>query len=190
MIENLENEQWKTISGYENYEVSNYGRVKSLKGKEERILKQGTNKYGYQQICLCKDGKPKSFKVHRLVASAFIDNPNNYEQVNHIDENKCNNHVDNLEWCDCKYNINYGTACERRSKALSGENSSKPMLGKFGKEHHLSKQVIQLTLYGEVMRNWDSIADVQRELGYSNAHICSCCKNKRKSAYGYKWCYA
>ena len=190
MIENLENEQWKTISGYENYQVSNYGRIKSLKGKEERILKQGTNKGGYQQVLFYKDGKPKMFRVNRLVAMSFIPNPNNLPQVNHIDENKCNNHVDNLEWCTAKYNINFGTARERQAKTISGENNPKTMLGKFGKEHPNSKQVIQLTLNNEVVKIWDSVMDVQRNLGYNNAHICSCCKGKRKTSNGYKWCYA
>ena len=183
-------EEWKTIENYEDYQVSNFGRVKSLKDEEERILKQSTNKYGYQQVKLSKNRKPKTLYVHRLVAMAFIDNPNNYEQVNHKDENKCNNHVDNLEWCNRKYNINYGTRNEKVSKALSGKNSLKTMLGKFGKEHPNSKQVIQLTLNGEVVKIWDSMHDVERTLGYYNNSICNCCKGKLKSAHGYKWKYA
>ena len=167
-------EEWKTIENYENYQVSNFGRIKSLERIDnnnhlvkERILKQSTNKYGYQRIQLCKDGKPKIFSVHRLVAMAFIPNPNNYEQVNHKDECKTNNHVDNLEWCTAKFNSNYGTRNEK-----------------------VSKQIIQLTLGGDYIKLWNSIADVQRELGYNNAHICSCCKGKRKTSNCYKWCYA
>lgn len=191
MIENLENEQWKTISGYEDYEISNYGRVKSLgndKTRKEKILKPNTNKDGYQLATLFKDCKRKMFQVHRLVAMAFIPNPNNYEQVNHKDEVKTNNHVDNLEWCDRKYNVNYGTRNEKISKAMSGENH--PMYGKFGKEHPKSKQISQLNLNGEVIKNWNSAIDVERTLGYHHQSISKCCSGKRKFAHGYKWCYA
>lgn len=194
-MNDFNNEIWKTIDGYEDYEVSNYGRVKSLERVannnhvvKERILKQATITNGYQQVNLYKDGKQKCFIVHRLVANAFIDNPNNYEQVNHKDENKCNNHIDNLEWCDCKYNINYGTRTEKASRTNSGENH--PMYGKFGKEHHRSKQIIQLTLDNQVVKTWDCIREIERKLGYHNQSISKCCKGKLKSAHGYKWCYA
>lgn len=178
-------EEWLPIEGYDGYEVSNFGRIKSLErmnslGRivKERILKPSTNKYGYQQVSLFKNGKRKWFRVHRLVANTFIDNPNNLPQVNHIDECKTNNHISNLEWCTAEYNVNFGTRNEKVSKALCGKN------------HPNSKQIIQLTLDNQVVRNWGSIMDVQRELGYHNAHICKCCENKRKSAYKYKWCYA
>lgn len=188
MIENLENEQWKTISGYENYQVSNYGRVKSLKGKEERILKQGTTKNGYRIVGLYKDGKSKWFSVHRLVAMAFIDNSNNYPVVNHIDECRTNNHVENLEWCTVEYNSNYGTARERQSKAISGENH--PMYGKFGKDNPTSKQVIQLTLGGDYIKLWGGIREIERTLGYHSQSISKCCRGKQKTSNGYKWVYA
>ena len=183
-------EEWKTIENYENYQVSNFGRIKSLERIDnnnhlvkERILKQSTNKYGYQQVHLCRDGKQKMLYVHRLVAMAFIDNPNNYEQVNHKDENKCNNHVDNLEWCDCKYNCNYGSFIEKHS----GENN--PMYGKLGKDNPNAKQIIQLTLGGDCIKLWDSMMDIKRTLGYNQGNIGSCCRGERKSAHGYKWCY-
>lgn len=180
-------EEWKTISGYENYQVSNFGKVKSLgndKAKKEKILKSSTTKKGYQIVGLFKDKKRKLLYVHRLVANAFIPNPNNLPQVNHKDENPSNNHISNIEWCDCKYNINYGSWIEKHS----GNNN--PMLGKLGKEHIRSKQVIQLTLDGDVIRNWDCMMDVQRELGYNYRNICNCCKGRQKSAHNYKWCYA
>lgn len=192
----LENEQWLSIEGYEDlYQVSNFGRVKSLgnnKMRKEKILKQATNKYGYQVVQLCKDGKPKMFRVNRLVASAFIPNPNNYPVVNHKDEVKTNNHVSNLEWCTIEYNTNYGTARERQTKAMIGKFSGEnhPMYGKLGKEHPTSKQVIQLTLGGEVIKLWGSTREIQRELGYNQSNISACCRNKLKSARGYKWCYA
>ena len=178
-------EQWLPIEGYEDlYQVSNLGRVKSLnyrKSNQEQILKQDTNKKGYQQVQLYKDRKPKTFRVHRLVANAFIPNPNNLPQVNHKDEVKANNHVSNLEWCTVEYNINYGTRNEKVSKL---------MYGKLGKDCPNSKQVIQLTLSGEVVRKWDSTMDIQRELGYNQGNISKCCKGKRKTSNGYKWCYA
>ena len=200
MIENI-NEIWLPIENYEDYQVSNHGRVKSLnynKTKQEQILKQVTTKYGYKQVGLCKNGTPKMLYVHRLVASAFIPNPNNYPFINHKDEVKTNNHVDNLEWCTAQYNNNYGTRNEKVSKALSGENchlfgkfgKEHPMYGKLGKEHPNSKQIIQLTLDNEVVRTFDSTMDVERELGFNHAHISKCCKGRYKSSYGYKWAYA
>lgn len=110
-------EIWKDIKGYEGlYQVSNLGRVKSLKVskiKSERIRKSYQQSSGYISIVLCKNGKAVNHKVHRLVASAFIDNPNNLPEINHKDENKANNKVDNLEWCDSSYNKNYGTRTEK-----------------------------------------------------------------------------
>ena len=186
MIDNLENEEWKTIENYDNYQVSNFGRVKSLKGKE-KILKPSNDKDGYQVIGIYKNGKQKLFKIHRLVANAFIDNPNNLPQVNHIDENPSNNHVDNLEWCNCKYNNNYGTRNERHSITISGENN--PMYSKLGKDCPNSKQVIQLTLDGDYIKSWDSVMDIQRTLGYHQGNISSCCRGKQKTSNGFIWQY-
>ena len=102
-------EEWKEIPGYEGlYEVSNTGNVKSL--IKNNIIKGFINKKGYIQVSLSKNGIIKKFSVHRLVAQAFLQNPYNLPQVNHRDEDKINNNVDNLEWCDAKYNNNYGTA--------------------------------------------------------------------------------
>ena len=123
------NEEWRDIEGFEGYyQVSNLGRVRSVdreiyhpynktishyKGK---ILKPGKRNKGYLGICLTKGNKQKSFLVHRLVAQAFIPNPYNFEQINHKDEDKTNNQVSNLEWCDCKYNMNYGNLKSNMSK--------------------------------------------------------------------------
>lgn len=167
-------EIWKDIKGYEGlYQVSNLGRVKSLgnnKRRKEKILKQVEDGGGYLFVLLCKNGKGKMFKVHRLVAQAFTPNPNNYPQVNHKDENKQNNCVWNLEWCDCKYNINYGTGIERRIEKVS-------------------KTVLQYDLNGNFIREFLSGTEVQRQLGFGFQHISHCCLGKRKTAYGFIWRY-
>lgn len=117
-------EEWRPVVGYEGlYEASSFGRVKSLDRYNSkncfikgRILKQSNDGRGYMSIQLCLNGKIERYLVHRLIAQTFIPNPDNLPQVNHKDENKSNNRVDNLEWCDCSYNINYGTAKERAKK--------------------------------------------------------------------------
>lgn len=101
-------EIWKEIEGYEGlYEVSNLGNVKSLNKRKGRILKPAKNNKGYLYVNLFKQGKVKKHFVHRLVAKAFIENPDNLPQVNHKDEDKTNNNISNLEFCDCQYNIDY-----------------------------------------------------------------------------------
>ena len=163
-------EIWCPIKGFEGlYEVSDKGRVRSLKFGKERILKPGRNT-GYLLVCLYKNGEKKWCKVHRLVAKTFIPNPDNLPEVNHKDEDKENNSVQNLEWCDQKYNINYGTRTQRQA-----EKCSKP--------------VLQYTKDGEFVMEWKSMQDVQRNLNYSQGHISSCCTGKRKSAYGFIWKY-
>lgn len=113
------NEIWKDIEGYEGiYMISSKGRVKSLKFGKEKILKNLKNTCGYLFVSLCKNGKFKNYLIHRLVASAFIDNPNNLSQINHKDEDKTNNRIDNLEWCDSSYNINFGTRTEKIQKPV------------------------------------------------------------------------
>ena len=114
MKEKLIEEQWRPIRGYEGlYVVSNLGRVRSIGYVEDRILKQCLNK-GYFIVTLSKCKKHTHFSVHRLVAEAFIPNPNNLPMINHRNEIKTDNRVENLEWCDCKYNCNYGSGLKRR----------------------------------------------------------------------------
>ena len=166
-----EEEIWCPVKNYESlYEVSDQGRVKSLKFGKERILKQGRMPNGYLLVCLYNNGEKKSCKVHRLVAQTFIPNPDNLPEVNHKDENKENNSVQNLEWCDRKYNQNYGTGIQRMAEKKS-------------------KQVLQFTKSGEFVREWKSAMDVQRTIGYFNNSISNCCNGKLKSAYGYIWKY-
>lgn len=113
-------EIWKDIEGYEGlYQVSNYGRVKSLgneASRKEKIRKVRFNNDGYPVIYLHKNGEKKFFLIHRLVAQTFIPNPNNLPEINHKDECKTNSFVENLEWCDRLYNINYGNAITKANE--------------------------------------------------------------------------
>lgn len=136
------NEIWKDIDGYEGfYQISNFGRVKSFcqptqfHKPKEHLLKLTVANNGYQQVTLYKNTKRKKFLVHRLVASAFIPNPNNYPHINHKDENKLNNSVDNLEWCTALYNNRYGTAriryVETRSIPVAQFTDSHVLIAKY-----------------------------------------------------------
>lgn len=145
-------EIWKDVVGYEgSYQVSNLGRVKRIKHTtknyffSERIVNQYVNMNGYMMAPLSKDGKDKHKAVHRLVAQAFIPNPNNLQCVNHKDENKQNNNVENLEWCTKKYNTNYGTMKERKSKTMLDIWAKR----KAEKWAMLSKRTVYLTYMGE-----------------------------------------
>ena len=159
-------EIWKDKKDYEgHYQVSNFGRVKSIKFGKERILKPVTNSSGYLLVELYKNNIKKKYSVHRLVAEAFIPNPYNLPQVNHKDENKLNNNVDNLEWCTNEYNINYGTRTER-----------------------YSKPVLQYTLDGEFVREWPSARECGRN-GFNQGSVSACCRGELKKHKGYIWKY-
>ncbi len=104
------NEIWKTITDFDKYEVSNLGNVRRQTKKGYHLLKPHVNAGGYYFVRLSKDGKAKNYTIHRLVANAFIPNPDDEPIINHIDENKLNNKVDNLEWCSAQYNVRYSIA--------------------------------------------------------------------------------
>ena len=183
-------ENWKDIKGYEGfYQVSNLGRVKSLARVsynpngtvnshiKEKILVQNLDRGGYPNVGLCKNGKSKTMKVHRLVAMAFIENPENKSQINHKDEVKINNVVENLEWCSAQENINYGTRTtraiqNRRSYKLGNSPSAKPVFCE------------------ELNKTFDCAIRVEEELGICGSSICNVCKGKQKTAGGFHWRYA
>lgn len=154
------------IENYENYEVRPNGEV--INTKTGRVLKSLKDTSGYLKVCLCKNGKPKMFLIHRLVAETFIPNPDNLPCVNHKDEDKTNNWATNLEWCTHKYNNNYGTAIKR--KILSQ-----------------SKPILQFSRNGEFIKEWESCQYVAKHKGWKQCDINQCCLGKRKTAYNYIW---
>ena len=160
-------EIWKDIEGYKGlYQVSNKGRVKSLYKGSERILKPKLNTNGYLRVRLYKNRDLQNRYIHRLVAEAFIPNSQNKPQVNHKDENKKNNCVENLEWITCIDNCNYGTRNER-----------------------VSRKILQYSKSGEFIREWTGAHEVERVLGINNSNIIACCKGKLKSSGGFVWKY-
>ena len=134
----------KDIKNYEGiYGITSCGKVWSYKRK--KFLKHRVNNYGYLYVNLSKNGKYKSYVIHRIVAEAYLPNPENLPEINHKDENKANNCLQNLEWCDASYNTNYGTRNEKASNSLK-------------------KPILQYTLDGEFIREWQSTTDVGREV--------------------------
>lgn len=181
--DNME-EVWKDIAGYEGlYQVSNLGRVKSTPRSRTKggIMTQHYDKRGYKVVMLCKDAKAKMCKVHRLVAGAFIPNPDNKPQINHKDECKTNNCVFNLEWCDNLYNARYGTKGKRAYATRKRTGSG------FVNEE---KAVVQYDLNGRYIKEYPSETEAAKSLGNKDqSNISKCCRHLRKTAYGYIWEY-
>ena len=165
---------WRNLNEIEgmeehtDYQVSNTGKVRSLKFGKKKVLKPIVCASGYLQVGLCVNGKVKTFRIHRLVAMAFIPNDDmeNKTQINHIDEIKTNNCVENLEWCTREYNNNYGTRTERTAKAKS-------------------KKVYCV----ELDRIFPSTHEASRQLGLAHNSISRCCNGKYKTCGGYHWKY-
>lgn len=161
------------VPGYEGlYFIGPDGHIESVErkgnSKKSRMIKGGIDQHGYRIVCLCKNGKQKVHRVHRLVAIAFIPNPNGFKEVNHKDENRQNNSVENLEWCDRLYNIRYGTRTEKTRK-----------------------RVLQFDKNGTFL---NSFAGVKIAGDFIGAKTCggisNCCNGKCKSAYGFRWEWA
>ena len=179
-------EIWKYITGYEGlYKVSNLGRVKSLERKEkikngyrtikEKILKPGKCSNGYFKVQLYNEGMKKYITIHRLVAQAFVQNNSLfYNEINHKDEDKTNNNASNLEWCDAKYNCNFGTRNERMVKKQKGVYNTKT-----------SKAAMCI----ETGKIYPSAAEVKRQFGFDNSSITKCCRGKHNTCGGYHWRY-
>ena len=165
-------EIWKDIAGYEGlYKVSNLGNVKNLRYRnkhEEHLLTKRHQKNGYLTVSLSKNSIYKNFLIHRLVADVFIENPYNFPCVNHKDENKRNNCVDNLEWCTYKYNNNYGTHREKEARTKE-------------------KKVFQYTKDGKFVKEFYSTQEAKRCTGINQGNIWACCTGRYKSAGGYIW---
>ena len=184
----MEEEIWKDIPGLEGkYQASNFGNIKSVnhtvvtsKGithhRKEHQLHPSLARDGYLRLnIVLKDGRVKKYFIHRLVAMAFLPNPNNYPMVNHKDENKTNNHITNLEWCEAKYNINYGTGIKRRAVQVQK------------RVEMLDKNT------NEVLRIFESVGEASAFVGVSIACITNTCTNydgHHKTCRGYKWRYA
>ena len=159
-------ETFVKINGFEKYEVSNLGKVRNI--KNGRILKPKLHRDGYLTYGLYENNKQKNLLLHRIIATAFIDNPEGKPCVNHIDENKLNNDLSNLEWCSVRENNMHGTRTKRAAEKLS-------------------QKVIQLDLNDNVLNEFKSMKQAERETGTSVGNISSCCDGERKSAGGYKW---
>ena len=161
-------EEWKKIDGYENYEVSNFGFVRNLNYNKIKILINREDNHGYLHIDLCKNSKVKTFKIHRLVAKSFIPNPENKSQVNHIDGNKKNNTVDNLEWNTAKENIIHSYKI--------GLNVSR-------------KSVLQFDMNMNFIKEFTSITEAGREIGCCKSSISEICSGKKNHTKGFIFKY-
>lgn len=184
-------EEFRDISGFEScYQVSNLGRVKSLeriaRNKHlisEKILKLNHDQYGYLIAVFSKDNVVSYRKVHRLVAAAFIPNPENKPTVNHKDENKENNCVDNLEWATWQEQINHGDL-RMRQAAIHDYHSAASVKFRIGRK----KPILQFDKDGNFIREWSSAKDAQRE-GFRQSAICMCLRGRHKSYAGFIWKY-
>ena len=169
-MKNINNiELWIDVPGYENlYKVSSYGRIYS-EFKNKLLKPENVN--GYLRVTLCKNkSEHKRFFVHRIVASAFLDNPMNLPFINHKNQLRTDNNVSNLEWCDSVYNNNYA---DRTIKAAKSK----------------SLPILQFDLHDKLIQEWSSAKEAEIELGISRGRICNVCKGKRSTAGGYKWKY-
>ena len=180
-------EKWVNIENHPSYFISNFGRVFSK--KSNKVMKNRVvSKNGYQQITLDNS----QLLVHRLVAQAFIPNPNNLPCVNHKDENPGNNDFRNLEWCTYKYNSNYGTNPSRHSKKMIDRYNNDPdwksdcikRLADIQKKKR--KRVVQLDKFNNYLKTYESSYATEKD-GHLSVHVCNCANGKRKTHHGYKW---
>lgn len=187
----LEGEIWKEIE-YPHYAISNYGRLKRLahtiipksenkyykpKYLPERICKLAITKCGYVSFRASVDGKLQTVSIHRAVAKAFIPNPDNLPFINHINEDKTDNRVENLHWCTAKFNSNYGTCQKRRAKTLRNLLANRPV------------SINQYTKDGELVHQYTTTGEIT-EAGFNLKTVKRCCRHRQKAANGYHWFYS
>lgn len=178
---------FKPIPNYENYLVDENGNIFSK--NINRLLKQYENEKGYMYVRLSKNDIQKKWFIHRCVACTFISNPNNLPQVNHKDENKKNNNVNNLEWCTNTYNQNYGKCQENKLKSRSWYKPSEEIKHKIALNQPRRKEVIQYDLKGNFIKKWESQSEAGRN-GYCQSKIGLCCLGKRKHHKNFIWRFA
>ena len=166
----------KKIKNYEMYEIDECGVVYSL--YNNIVLKHIINTRGYAQVNLF-NGKSRLLRVHRLVAETFIENPNNFDQINHKDGNRTNNHISNLEWCNCAHNIQHSYDCLGRKS---------PMKGKFDSLHNRSKPINQINHDNTICQQFGSASEASRQTGYCLQSIAFAAR-KKKLYKGFKWEY-
>ena len=186
-------EIWKDIKGFENrYQASNLGRIKTLifknnkyEIKREKILKQYLGNNGYLRIGLTNNnGKRNTYYVHRLIAETFLEKNENQLVVNHKDEDKTNNNVENLEWITKKDNILYSFNLHKeRIKAMQTKEATENRI------KHFRKPVMQLDKNNNIINIFDSVISASKYTGFDKSTIANCCRNYYKQAYGYNWEY-
>lgn len=193
-------EEWKDIPGYEGlYQVSDQGRVRSLdrivvnsrnvyRTLKGRILRPLKYRNGYFYIVLSKDNHRKNCRVHRLVARAFIPNPENKPHLDHINTKRDDNRVENLRWTTAKENVNNPLSIKHLSDAMKGDKH--PMYGKLGKDNPTSKAIYQISKDGNIIRKWGGMREAERHTGTKQKKISLCCQGKRRTTGGYRWIYA
>jgi len=179
-------EEWRPIAGYEGlYEVSNMGRVRSIT-RYKKVIKPTITNSGYYQYQLWHNGTYRTGLAHRLVAKAFVPNPDNKPVVNHIDENKLNNFVSNLEWVTHVENCRFGTAIKRRTAHL---DYSKRRINNKHQIEVVSKPIIQLDENGNQLCRWESITKCAAAIGVSRSAIGNAIKRGGKTRQGFRFCY-
>ena len=187
-----EKEIWKDIEGYEGmYQVSNMGNVKSLNynhtGKE-KILKVKKDRSGYLRVHFYKGAENKWYLVHRLVATAFLENPEGYKEINHINEIKSDNRAENLEFCSRLYNLTYNGRAEKIGEKLKGRKFSEEHKKKIAEKKN--KPVFSVDKESGLIMWWKSAKEAERCTGIAKQSICNCLKGRQKSAGGFYWYYA
>lgn len=172
-------EEWRDVVGFDGYQVSNFGNVRSFKNNRHgltnvaKVLKLGCDRYGYSVVYLCRNGVDKCVRVHHIEASAFLINPESKEFVDHIDGNKQNNRLDNLRWVTRKENNNNPLSCKRHGKAME------KFIG--------HKRPVICIETGEF---FDSISEASRKIGTPNTRISLAAMQRLKRAGGYHWRHA